>query len=53
MSDEASTSHVSEEEYIPDAKTATELVNRFAEITGTDTACAQFYLQDRKWDLQV
>lgn len=29
------------------------LVEQFAEITGTDEACAQFYLQDRKWDLEV
>ncbi|XP_071545260.1 tyrosyl-DNA phosphodiesterase 2-like isoform X2 [Panulirus ornatus] len=28
------------------------LVEKFAEITGTDEACAQFYLQDRKWDLE-
>lgn len=53
MSDEASASVTVDEEYIPDAKTATELVNIFAEVTGTDTACAQFYLQDRNWDLQV
>lgn len=25
---------------------------KFAEITGTDTALAMFYLQDNKWDLQ-
>ena len=42
-----------EEPFVPDAKQATELVNQFATITGTDTACAQFYLQDRDWDLQV
>jgi len=29
------------------------LTEQFAEITGTDTALAQFFLQDRKWDLQV
>lgn len=25
----------------------------FAEVTGTDTALAMFYLQDTKWDLEV
>ena len=25
----------------------------FAEVTGTDSALAMFYLQDRDWDLQV
>ena len=39
--------------YIPDASTADALVSQFAEITGTDVACGQFYLQDRNWDLQV
>jgi len=26
---------------------------QFAEVTGTDTALAMFYLQDRKWELEV
>lgn len=39
--------------YLPSTEEATRLVNKFAEVTGTDTACAQFYLQDRDWDLQV
>ena len=39
--------------YVPDASTASALVSQFAEITGTDVACGQFYLQDRNWDLQV
>lgn len=38
--------------YVPDASTASALVSQFAEITGTDVACGQFYLQDRNWDLQ-
>ena len=38
---------------IPDRETCQKLTEQFAEITGTDEACAQFYLQDRKWDLEV
>lgn len=49
--DEAGSSQ--SEGFVPDAKQASDLVSKFAEITGTDTACAQFYLQDRDWDLQV
>nr|XP_027207911.1 tyrosyl-DNA phosphodiesterase 2-like [Penaeus vannamei] len=41
-----------EDEDIPDVATCQSLVEQFAEITGTDEACAQFYLQDRKWDLE-
>ncbi|XP_067004501.2 tyrosyl-DNA phosphodiesterase 2 isoform X3 [Anabrus simplex] len=37
---------------IPDRDTCQKLTEQFAEITGTDEACAQFYLQDRKWDLE-
>ncbi|XP_057370776.1 tyrosyl-DNA phosphodiesterase 2-like [Daphnia carinata] len=48
---EASSSQ-SEDGYVPNAKEAADLVTKFAEVTGTDTACAQFYLQDRDWDLQ-
>ena len=43
----------SDEGFVPNAKEAADLVSQFAEVTGTDTACAQFYLQDRDWDLQV
>lgn len=43
----------SESDDIPDVETCQKLTERFAEITGTDEACAQFYLQDRNWDLQV
>ncbi|XP_042866505.1 tyrosyl-DNA phosphodiesterase 2-like isoform X2 [Penaeus japonicus] len=41
-----------EDEDIPDVATCQSLVEQFAEITGTDEACAQFYLQDRKWNLE-
>ncbi|KDR19586.1 tyrosyl-DNA phosphodiesterase 2-like isoform X2 [Zootermopsis nevadensis] len=37
---------------IPDRETCQKLTEQFAEVTGTDEACAQFYLQDRKWDLE-
>lgn len=43
----------SDESVVPDAKVAQKLVEQFAEITNTDEALAQFYLQDRHWDLQV
>ncbi|KAJ9581006.1 hypothetical protein L9F63_023817 [Diploptera punctata] len=42
----------SDESDIPDRETCQRLTEQFAEITGTDEACAQFYLQDRKWDLE-
>ncbi|GFT07532.1 tyrosyl-DNA phosphodiesterase 2 [Nephila pilipes] len=38
-------------EDIPEVSECQRLCECFAEITGTDEACAQFYLQDRKWDL--
>ncbi|CAL4062743.1 unnamed protein product, partial [Meganyctiphanes norvegica] len=37
---------------IPDVATCQVLVEEFASVTGTDEALAQFYLQDRKWDLE-
>lgn len=37
---------------IPDGKVCQELCEEFAVITQTDTACAQFYLQDRSWNLE-
>ncbi|KAK4289355.1 hypothetical protein Pmani_037668 [Petrolisthes manimaculis] len=37
---------------IPDVATCQKLVEEFAAITSTDEACAQFYLQDRKWNLE-
>ena len=48
-----SDSEDSEVIYIPDEATAQALVTQFADITETDVACAQFYLQDRNWDLEV
>ncbi|GFY69305.1 hypothetical protein TNIN_421821 [Trichonephila inaurata madagascariensis] len=40
-------------EDIPEVSECQRLCECFAEITGTDEACAQFYLQDRKWDLEA
>ncbi|KAJ8874107.1 hypothetical protein PR048_024948 [Dryococelus australis] len=45
-------SNTEENEIIPDRDTCQKLTEQFAEITGTDVACAQFYLQDRNWDLE-
>lgn len=45
-------SDVSDED-VPEVEVCQKLVEEFAQITGTDEACAQFYLQDRKWDLEV
>ncbi|XP_076306922.1 tyrosyl-DNA phosphodiesterase 2-like isoform X3 [Tachypleus tridentatus] len=42
----------SEDENIPDVETCQKLCEEFAYVTSTDTACAQFYLQDRDWNLQ-
>ncbi|KAG8187623.1 hypothetical protein JTE90_027033 [Oedothorax gibbosus] len=41
----------SDSDDIPDVAECQRLCEQFAEITGTDSACAQFYLQDRSWDL--
>ncbi|XP_065318305.1 tyrosyl-DNA phosphodiesterase 2-like isoform X3 [Gordionus sp. m RMFG-2023] len=38
---------------VPPVKICEELCQNFAKITKTDTALAQFYLQDRKWDLYL
>lgn len=43
---------MSDDEDIPEVEVCQKLVEEFAQITGTDEACAQFYLQDRKWDLE-
>lgn len=37
---------------IPPSDVCQKLCEEFAAVTETDTACAQFYLQDRKWNLQ-
>ncbi|CAG0881755.1 unnamed protein product [Darwinula stevensoni] len=42
-----------EEDNIPDRETCEGLTQQFAEVTGTDVALAQYYLQDRNWDLQA
>ena len=42
-----------ENEDIPSREVCEERCEEFAQITGTDSACAMFYLQDRSWDLQV
>ncbi|XP_043238148.1 tyrosyl-DNA phosphodiesterase 2-like [Amphibalanus amphitrite] len=40
-----------EDANIPDADTCQARCVEFAKITGTDEACAQFFLQDHDWDL--
>lgn len=42
-----------DESDIPDSDTAQKLVEQFVEVTQTDGALAHFYLQDRKWDIEV
>lgn len=42
----------SDNENLPSADECQKRCEEFAEITGTDTACAQFYLQDREWNLE-
>lgn len=42
----------SENENLPSADECQIRCEEFALITGTDTACAQFYLQDREWNLE-
>uniref|UniRef100_A0A0P4WDA6 UBA-like domain-containing protein n=1 Tax=Scylla olivacea TaxID=85551 RepID=A0A0P4WDA6_SCYOL len=41
-----------DDDNVPDVATCQKLVEQFAELTNTDEACAQFYLQDRQWDLE-
>lgn len=43
----------SSDDDIPDVQTCDRLCKDFASITNTDSALAQFYLQDRKWDLEA
>ena len=38
---------------LPSAAECEERCQRFAEVTGTDTALAMFFLQDRQWNLDV
>ncbi len=55
MSATGSTSHDDEDvvQPVPTKEVAQFLVAEFAQITGTDTALAQMFLQDRQWDLEV
>uniref|UniRef100_T1IYM3 Tyrosyl-DNA phosphodiesterase 2 n=1 Tax=Strigamia maritima TaxID=126957 RepID=T1IYM3_STRMM len=41
-----------DESLLPDRETCDKLCQEFARVTNTDSACAQFFLQDRQWDLQ-
>ena len=38
---------------IPSREECESRCKQFAEVTGTDTALAMFYLQDRKWELEA
>ena len=38
---------------IPSAAECEARCQQFAAVTGTDTALAMFYLQDREWDVEV
>ncbi len=38
---------------LPPAEVCEERCQNFAAVTGTDTALAMFYLQDREWDVEV
>ncbi|XP_076031726.1 tyrosyl-DNA phosphodiesterase 2-like [Oratosquilla oratoria] len=51
-SDSENVNIVDDEDNIPDRETCQKLVEQFAEVTGTDEACGQFYLQDRNWNLE-
>ncbi|KAF2353020.1 Endonuclease/exonuclease/phosphatase [Trinorchestia longiramus] len=41
-----------EEKNLPSREQCQALTEEFALVTGTDTALAQFFLQDRQWDLE-
>lgn len=41
-----------ENEILPSREECQTLTEQFAEVTGTDTALAQFFLQDRQWNLE-
>ena len=38
---------------LPSAAECDRRCKEFAEVTGTDTALAMFFLQDRQWSLEV
>lgn len=42
-----------DESKIPSREECENRCQKFAEITGTDSALAMFYLQDRDWELDV
>ena len=43
----------SEDENLPSAAECGKRCQLFADLTGTDTALAMFYLQDRNWTVEV
>ena len=46
-------SESSEDENLPSAAECGKRCQLFADLTGTDTALAMFYLQDRNWIVEV
>ena len=52
MSSGDSDSEVDERD-LPSAAECEQRCQRFAEVTGTDTALAMFFLQDRQWSVEV
>ena len=52
MSSGDSDSEVDERD-LPPAAECEQRCQRFAEVTGTDTALAMFFLQDRQWSVEV
>ncbi|XP_067667027.1 tyrosyl-DNA phosphodiesterase 2-like [Haliotis asinina] len=52
MSDSEADSDV-DEKNIPPREECEERCQMFAQVTGTDTALAMFYLQDREWNLEM
>ena len=48
-----SDSDSSDEGYVPPREVCEARCQEFATITGTDSALAMFFLQDRDWDLDV
>ena len=48
-----SDSESSEDANLPSAAECEERCQTFVAVTGTDSACAMFFLQDRDWDVKV
>lgn len=44
---------MSSDDDVPSASECEARCKEFADITGTDTALAMFYLQDRDWNVEV